>query len=91
MTPRKRATAKIPAGLKVQIGVSRGDLSIQAETAATRAADVARFLATVVREVTRDMPDLLPTADHVGGSAVEFTWGDHETDDGRRRVGFRRS
>lgn len=83
--PRKPAP-KPPQRLKVSVSVTRGDVALHAECAATAAGDVLRYLAHVVRTVTKEHPDLLPYPDTVPGGAVPY---EDDGDVEGRTVGFR--
>ena len=81
-------TLKTPRGLKVTVTVTRGDLTLTADTSAATVGDVARFLTHTVRTITASAPDLLPVVETVGGSTVPFAW-DDASEDTRQGVGFR--
>jgi hypothetical protein len=86
----RRRVIKTPPRLRVNVAVTRGDVALAAETTATNALDVTRFLAHIIQTVTKESPDLLPHADQVPGGTIDFTWGDHEGgEDTRHGHGFR--
>lgn len=82
----RKPAPKAPPRLKVSVSVTRGDVALHAECGATAAADVLRYLAHVVRTVTKESPDLLPYPDTVPGGAVPY---EDDGDTEGRRVGFR--
>jgi hypothetical protein len=74
MAARKPKPWSPPAGLKIEVGVSRGDLFMKAESTPAEAANVARLLTAMVRLVTDEAPDLLPHADSVPGVVIGYDW-----------------
>ena len=88
MSARRKPKAWTPpAGLKIEVGVFRGDVSLKAEATAADALNVARLLVAMVRQLAKDAPDILPHADTVPGGVMEMPWYDVVED--RARVGFR--
>lgn len=80
-----------PAGLKIEVGAYRGDVSLKAEASVGDAVHVAALLVAMLREVGRIAPDTLPFADSVPGTVLPYDWseeyaGGHTT---RPTVGFR--
>jgi hypothetical protein len=94
MPPRKPKPWSPPAGLKIEVGVSRGDLFMKAESTPTEAVNVARMLTAMVRMVTGEAPDLLPHADSVPGMVLGYDWAEDYAESGKKaqrppkRVGF---
>jgi len=81
--PRKRAAASawVPAaGLKVEVGVSRGDVVFRAEAAVGEALNVARLLVAMARQIGVDAPDTLPHADSVPGVVLPYDWAEDFAD-----------
>lgn len=77
-----------PAGLRIDVGVARGDVSFRAEAAVGDALNVARLLVAMIRQIAKDAPDILPHADSVPG-AVLPCFEDEWADEARITVGFR--
>lgn len=90
--PRKPKAWTPPAGLKIEVGVSRGDVFLKADATAAEAVHVGRLLVAMVRQLTADAPDTLPHADSVPGAVLPYDWADDYA--GSRaapRIGFRRA
>lgn len=71
---RASRTANIPAALKVEVFVSRGDCSLKVETTAGEALDAARFLIATVRQLAKEAPDMLPHVEQVPGDVLAYDW-----------------
>lgn len=92
-TTRKQMEAEIgwapPAGLRIEIGVTRGDVFMKAEATPTEAMNVARLLVAMVRQLASENPDVLPHADSVPGGHVLFPGSeDWDSKARQRRLGF---
>ena len=68
--PRRPAAWVPPAGLRVEVFVERGDVSLKAEAAVGDVLPVAKLLIACVRQVAADAPDVLPHADSVPGMVL---------------------
>ena len=82
-------TIMVPAGLTVEIIVSRGDVTLRSDAKMPDVLDVARALVLLVREIATRAPDILPHAETVPGGVL--TGADDWDAWGRARtaVGFR--
>jgi len=81
-----------PAGLKIEVGAYRGDVSLKAEASVGDAVHVAALLVAMLREVGKLAPDTLPFADSVPGVVLPYDWAEEYAETGaatRPRVGFR--
>lgn len=85
-TSKRAAGWAPPAGLKVEVFVARGDVSLKAEAAVGEALNVARLLVAMVRQLAKDAPDILPHADSVPGVVLPYV--EEWELEGRTRVGF---
>ena len=74
MSAKKKPAWAPPSGLKIEIGVSRGDAYFKAEAAVGDALNVARLLTAMARQLTVEAPDLLPIADSVPGTVIAYDW-----------------
>lgn len=94
MPARRKKPWTPPAGLKIEVGVSRGDLFMKAESTPAEAVNVAKMLTAMVRVVTEDAPDLLPHADSVPGMVLGYDWAEEYADarqqptTPKKRMGF---
>jgi hypothetical protein len=88
MAPRKPKGWVPPAGLKIEVGVSRGDVFLKTEAAVGDALNVARLLVAMVRQIAVDAPDVLPHADSVPGSVLPYDWMEEYADGGKGRIGI---
>ena len=89
-TRRKKPEWTPPAGLKIEIGVSRGDVFFKADATVSEALNVARLLVAMVRKLSEEAPDTLPHADSVPGGVLGYDWAEeYEMKAGRPTVGFR--
>lgn len=90
MTRRAKEWAP-PAGLKIEVGVSRGDVFFKAEATPAEALNVARLLVAMARKLTEEAPDVLPHADSVPGGVLGFDWMEEYAGEAKAppRVGFR--
>ena len=94
VTPKKAAPKpkpwQPPAGLKLEIGVHRGDVSLRSEATVADAVPVALLLVAMMREVAKQAPDILPYADSVPGNVIAYDWAEeYEGRAERPVVGFR--
>lgn len=82
-------TIMVPAGLSVEIIVSRGDVTLRSDAKMPDVLDVASALILLVREIATRAPDVLPHAEAVPGGVL--TGADDWDAYGRARtaVGFR--
>ena len=87
MAPRKPKDWQPPAGLRVEVIISRGDATLKADATVSEALNVARLLTAMVRQLTKDAPDLLPLADNVHGSTMPY-FEDDWADEGKRTIGY---
>lgn len=72
-----------PAGLKIDVSVSRGDLMFRAETTPADAMNVARLLVVMARQITTEATDLLPYADSVPGMVLGYDWAEEYAESGK--------
>lgn len=93
---RKTATrhqhASVSKALKVEVFVTRGDLTYKVETTTGELMAVTRFLIATVRQVAAEAPDMLPHVQQVPGDVVPYDWTEEYADGatvGVKRVGFR--
>lgn len=90
MSNRKRPAWTAPAGLKVEVTVARGDVTLTAHAAVGDAPHVARLLVAMARKIGIDAPDTLPHADTVPGVVLPIDPTEIYDAEGRkpRRLGF---
>lgn len=96
VTPKKAAPKpkawQPPAGLKIEVGCYRGDVSLKSEATVADAVPVALLLVAMMREVAKQAPDTLPYADSVPGAVIAYDWAEeYEGRAERPVVGFTRS
>lgn len=83
------------AGLKIEVGCYRGDVSLKAEATVADAVNVAKLLVAMMRQIGQEAPDTLPFADSVPGAVLPYDWaedyadGRHASERKRPRLGFR--
>lgn len=86
--PRRKAPTPDPlAGLKVEVYVTRGEVSLKAEATLDAAARVAVALNDAIAAAVTARPRMLPSADHVPATALDVI--DEDALGYRRRPGFR--
>lgn len=88
--PRKRpekAEWSPPPSMKVEVAVSRGDVSLRSEAPSHDTANVALFLLACINEVAK-RADVLPIAESVPGGVLPY-FDDGDTEGKKvKRVGF---
>lgn len=85
--PRKASAPDPLQTLKVEVYVTRGEVSLKAEATLAAAARVAVALNDAIAEAVTARPRMLPSADHVPATALDVI--DEDGYDYRRRPGFR--
>lgn len=86
MAPRKPRPWAPPAGLKIEIAVSRGDAVFRSEASVGDAMNIARLLTAMARQITAEAPDLLSTVEQVGGNVMGYDWAEEFADGGRKQT-----
>jgi hypothetical protein len=71
---KQQQRATVSKALRVEVFVSRGDVSLKSETTAGDALAVARFMIATVRQLASEAPDLLPHIEHVPGDVLPYDW-----------------
>jgi hypothetical protein len=71
---RRTQQSTVPKALKVEVFVSRGDLTIKTETTAGELVAVTRFLIATVRQMAAEAPDMLPHVETVPGETLGYDW-----------------
>ena len=98
MTAKKKATVKrqsrtsVSKALRVEVFVSRGDLTLKVETTVGEMLNVARAMIATVRTLAKEAPDMLPHAEHVPGDVLPYDWAEEYAEGTAvnvKRVGFR--
>ncbi len=87
----RQPRASVPKALKVEVFVSRGDLTLKTETTAGELVAVTRFLIATARQMAQEAPDMLPHVETVPGETLGYDWAE-EYEEGRvtvKPVGFR--
>lgn len=74
-----------PAGLKIDVSISRGDLMFRAETTPADAMNVARMLVVMARQITTEATDLLPYAESVPGMVLGYDWAEEYAESKKKR------
>lgn len=73
--PARRAVG-VQSGMRVELVLTRGDVTLRAETAVENVLTVGTALVMLVRELARQHPDILPHVETVPGDMVMFTEGE---------------
>jgi len=71
---RRTQQSTVPKALKVEIFVSRGDLTYKVETTAGELVAVTSFLIATVRQMAAEAPDMLPHVETVPGETLGYDW-----------------
>lgn len=88
---QRQSRASVSKALRVEVFVSRGDLTLKTETTAGELVAVTRFLIATVRQMAQEAPDMLPHVETVPGETLGYDWAE-EYEEGRvtvKPVGFR--